>query len=99
MTLGQYPWMKGSRAITGVRQMRASVRILGRVQRMRRRLAQRLQDQLAYRLQCVEHAVAADRHGLEVRRAADPLIVHALDQVLARVRRIGVIFWCAPSSM
>ncbi len=34
MTLGQYPWMKGSSAMTGVRQMRASVRMLGSVQRM-----------------------------------------------------------------
>src|SRR2546430_213496 len=55
MTLGQYPWMKGSRAMTGVRQMRASVRMLGRVQRMRRPLAQRLHDQLAHRLQAVDN--------------------------------------------
>src|SRR3989454_70566 len=54
-----------------------------------RPLARRLQAQLAHRLQRVEHAVAADRHGLEVGRAADPLIVDPLDQVLARVRRIG----------
>src|SRR5206468_7546090 len=89
MTLGQYPSMKGSSAMTGVRQIRASVRMLGRVQRMSPPLAQRLQDQLAHRLQGVEHAVAADRHGLEVGRPANPLIVDPLDQVLARMHRIG----------
>ena len=34
MTLGQYPWMKGSNAMTGVRQMRASVMMFGRVHRI-----------------------------------------------------------------
>jgi len=29
MTLGQYPWMKGSRAMTGVRQMRAQCEDIG----------------------------------------------------------------------
>src|SRR5437867_828614 len=89
MTLGQYPWMKGSSARTGVRQMRASVRMLGRVQRTRPPLAQRLEDNLAHRLQGVEHAVPADRHGLDVCRAPHPLVVDLVHQVLARVRRIG----------
>src|SRR5438876_1199888 len=75
MTLGQYPSMKGSSAMTGVRQIRASVRMLGRVQRMSPPLAQRLQDQLAHRLQGVEHAIAADRHALEDQLAAR-VVVH-----------------------
>jgi hypothetical protein len=33
MTLGQYPWMNGNSAMTGVRQMRASVMMFGRVHR------------------------------------------------------------------
>jgi hypothetical protein len=34
ITLGQCPWMNGRSAMTGVRQMRASVRILGTVHRI-----------------------------------------------------------------
>src|SRR5690348_1841952 len=89
MTLGQYPWMNGSRAMTGVRQMRARVRMLGRVQRMDPPLAQRFQHHLADGLQGVEHAVAADRDGLEVGGAPGPLVVELLDQVLAWMEQIG----------
>src|SRR5437016_11652491 len=47
-----------------------------------RSLAQRLQDRFADRLEGVEHAVAAHRHGFEVGRAPDPLVARLLDQVL-----------------
>src|ERR1051326_5869061 len=61
-----------------------------------RSLAERLQNHFAHRLQGVEHAVAAHRHRLEVRGAADPLVVHFLDQVLAGVRGIGRDFLLRP---
>src|SRR5207244_10713461 len=89
ITLGQYPWMKGSSAMTGVRQMRASVRMFGRVQRIGRFLAQRLQDQLADRLERIEHSVPPHGDGFHVRRPAHPLAPGLLDEALAGVRGIS----------
>src|SRR5881397_3802332 len=89
MTLGQYPWMNGSSAMTGVRQMRASVRMFGRVQRIGRSLAQRLQHQFANRLERVEHAVPANGHRFDVRGPPDPRAAGLLDEVLTGVRGIG----------
>src|SRR3989442_8024763 len=92
MTLGQYPEMNGSRAMTGVRQMRASVRMFGSVQRIwlpPTRSAQRLEHHLTDGFQGIEDAVAADRHGLVVPRAPDPLPARVLHQELALVAGIG----------
>src|SRR2546427_12848142 len=92
MTLGQYPEMNGSRAMTGVRQMRASVRLFGSVQRIwlpPARSAQRLEHHLTDGFHGIEDAVAADRHGLVVPRAPGPLPAHVLHHELALVGRIG----------
>src|SRR6266705_1622760 len=52
------------------------------------RSAQRLQHHLADGLERVEHAVAADRDGFVVPRAADPLPACVLDEELPLVRGI-----------
>src|SRR6266705_3004753 len=52
------------------------------------RSAQRLQHHLADGLERVEHAVAADRDGFVVPRAADPLPARVLDEELPLVRGI-----------
>src|SRR2546427_10526363 len=88
MTLGQYPEMNGSSATTGVRQMRASVMMLGSVQRIGRALAQRFENQLADRFQRVEHPVAADRHPLVIGGVTDPLAADFLDEALTGMCRI-----------
>src|SRR5436309_14234985 len=75
--------MNGSRAMTGVRQMRARVRMLGKVHRIAPPSAQRLENQLAHALQGVEHAVAADRDRLDVGGVTHPLLSGLLVQMLA----------------
>src|SRR5690242_21169181 len=85
MTLGQYPSMNGRSAMMGVRQIRAMVRMFGRVHVHRTGSApsaQSLEDQLADGLERVEHAVPPHRHGFHVRRPSHPLGVDLLDQVL-----------------
>src|SRR3989475_7524319 len=77
--------MNGSRAMTGVRQMRARVRMLGKVHRIAPPSAQRLENQLAHALQGVEHAVAADGDRLDEGGVAHPLPPGLLDQMLARM--------------
>src|SRR5947208_8593580 len=79
--------MKGSSAITGVRQMRASVMMLGSVQRMA--LTQRLEHRLANRLQRIEHAIAAHGNRLVVGGVARPLVSHILNQILAWMRGVA----------
>src|SRR5688572_10855840 len=89
MTLGQYAWMKGSSAMTGVRQMRARVMMLGRVHRIGRPSAQRLEHHLADGLQRIEDSVTADRHGLEIGSTAHPIAADLIYQILTGVRWVG----------
>src|SRR6476646_188327 len=74
ISLGQYPSMNGSSAMTGVKQIRTRVMMLGTVH-MSAPLPQGLDDALADRLEGIEHAFARDGHGLEIRRPLDPLSV------------------------
>src|SRR2546426_5724195 len=78
--------MTGSRAMTGVRQMGARVRMLGKVPRIAPPLsAHCLENQLAHAVQRVEHAVAAHRDRLDVGGVTHPLPPGLLDQMLARM--------------
>src|SRR5688572_16276675 len=79
-SLGQYPSMNGSRAMTGVKQIRTSVMMFGSVHMGTASLAERLDDALADRLERVEHPVTRQRHRLEVRRTLDPLAILLRDQ-------------------
>src|SRR5687768_9761176 len=55
-----------------------------------RALGERLEDQLAHRLQRIEHAVTADGDGLEVRRPLHPFSAgNLLDEILAGMVRVG----------
>ena len=74
--------------MTGVKQIRTSVMMFGQGPHAGR-LPQRLDDVLADRLEGVEHAVAGDRHRLEVGRPLDPLPVLLLDEELGLVVGIG----------
>src|SRR5574338_526225 len=90
MNLGQYPWMNGRSAMTGVSAIRTRVMMLGRVHMgPLPRSAERLDDQLRDGLEGVEDAFARDRHGLEVLGALDPLAVLLVHQELALVVRVG----------
>src|SRR5512141_2438735 len=87
ISLGQYPSMNGSSAMTGVKQIRISVMMFGRVHMPR--LPQGLDDVLADRLERVEDAFAREGHGFEIGRPLDPLAVLLADQVLRLAVRVG----------
>src|SRR5687767_4254868 len=91
ISLGQYPSMNGRSAIIGVKQIRTSVMMLGKVH-MARRLTQRLNDVLADSLQCVEHPLAGQCDRLEVGRPLDPVPVLLPNQKLSIVIGIGSDF-------
>src|SRR5215203_264394 len=86
MSFGQYPSMNGSSAITGVKQMRTTVMMLGRVHIAE--LSQHLYDVLADALERVEYSVTRERDSLEVRRTLHPVSVLLCDQKLSIV--VGV---------
>src|ERR1051325_628089 len=93
--LGQNPEMNGRIAMSGVMPMRARVRRFGSVQRTVELAtgssAERLEHELRDRPEGFEHAVAAHRHRFVVGRAPDPAVLPLLDDVLARVARVGDI--------
>src|SRR5215212_3143385 len=87
ISLGQYPAINGSRAITGVKQIRTRVMMFGRVHSLDM-LPQRLDHVLADGLQGVEHTLTGERHGFEVRGPLHPLSVFLADEELGIVVRI-----------
>src|SRR5512144_1375636 len=88
MNLGQYPWMNGRSAMTGVSAILTRVMMLGRVHMgPLPRSAERLDDQLRDGLQGVEHALPRHGHGLEVLGPLDPLAVLLVHQELPFVVR------------
>ena len=79
-----------SAVIAGVAAIRPIVRLFGRFTPRGISSRQRLQNQLRYGAQRIEHAIAVDGDGLEVRGAFDPFAGrHLLDEILPRVIRIG----------
>src|SRR3954453_23338051 len=83
--------MNGSAATTGAAKMRATVSAFGRFIALRRAPSgERLQYELAHRLERVEYPISRDRDCLEVWCPLHPLSSgNLIDEILSRVIRIG----------
>src|SRR5918994_5319365 len=95
MSLGQYPSMNGSSAMTGVKQMRTSVMMLGSVH-MVPRLPQRLHDVLTDTLERVEDSISGESYGLEIGCSLHPVPIFLTDQklrVMIGVRQRTLLHW------
>src|SRR3990170_2574904 len=88
MSLASGEAMNGRAAMNGAARMRPAVSVFGRFTRPPS-LGQRLQHELAYRLERIEYTIALDGDRLKVRGALDPLAPgELLDKVLTGVIRI-----------